>query len=111
MPKRLLTALCLTALITLSPTALALRCGHKIVSLGDHKTDVLEKCGPPDFAEQRLAATGLTLRHPGGVLQLNQGEQIIIDEWTYNFGPRRFKQFLVFENGILVDIEDLQRGR
>lgn len=110
MTYKLLTALYLTALVTISPSALALRCGHTIVSLGDHKTDVLQKCGPPDFAEQRLAAAGLTLRHPSGVLQLNQSEQIIIDEWTYNFGPRRFKQFLVFENGILVDIEDLQRG-
>lgn len=110
MRKKLLAISGLLGLALTCTNAFALRCGHLLVEIGDHKSDVVQKCGPPDFADQRLAATGLTLRHPGGALQLNQAEQIVIDEWTYNFGPRRFKQFLIFENGILVGIENLGRG-
>ncbi|MFA5982785.1 MAG: DUF2845 domain-containing protein [Methylococcaceae bacterium] len=98
-------------MLWLSQDSFALRCGHLIVELGDHKADVFQKCGRPDFVDERLAAVGSTLRHPAGVLQLDQSEQIVIEEWTYNFGPRRFKQLLIFENSILVEINDLSRGR
>ncbi|WP_082048073.1 DUF2845 domain-containing protein [Geoalkalibacter ferrihydriticus] len=29
----------------------------------------------------------------------------VVDEWTYNFGPRRFLLHLIFENGRLRQIE------
>jgi hypothetical protein len=34
-----------------------------------------------------------------------------IDEWTYNFGPHRLMQVVVFENGVLVDVKSAGYGR
>jgi len=91
--------------------ALAFRCGRKLVQVGDHQLDVLEKCGNPEWADQRIAMRSNLLRHPYGTLEEGRYEEVVIDEWVYNFGPRKFKQFLQFENGILKKIKRLDYGR
>lgn len=106
--KNLLLVLCL---ILVSTDALAFRCGRKLVQVGDYKLDVLEKCGEPEWADRRYGMRANRLRHPYGALELDQYEEVVIDEWIYNFGPRRFKQFLQFENGVLKKIENLEYGR
>jgi len=90
--------------------AWAFRCGHELVQVGDHKLDVLDKCGEPDAMQERTAIRGSRLRHPYGVLQIDDHEEVLIEEWVYNFGPRKFKQFLRFEDGILVSIRPLRHG-
>jgi hypothetical protein len=35
---------------------------------------------------------------------------VLIDEWTYDFGPHRFIQYLTFEDGTLLSIEAGGRG-
>lgn len=94
----------------LTHDAMALRCGRQLVQVGDHKLDVLDRCGEPQWTDQRMGARGSRLRHPYGALELDQFEQILIDEWVYNFGPRKFKQYLYFENGILKKIDNLDYG-
>lgn len=89
---------------------LAMRCGHKLVRVGDHKTDVLAKCGEPDDVEERTAVRGTRLRHPYGALEIDQFEEVVIEEWTYNFGSRKFQQLLEFENGELKNIQELGYG-
>ena len=101
----------LLCLLICTTDALAFRCGRQLVQVGDHKLDVLEKCGEPEWADQRTAVVGSRLRHPYGALQYDQYEEVVIDEWIYNFGSRKFKQFLRFENGILKKIENLDYGR
>ncbi|PPD31499.1 MAG: hypothetical protein CTY19_13995 [Methylomonas sp.] len=105
--KRVLLVVLLSVL---AHDAMALRCGRKLVQIDDHKLDVLERCGEPQWTEQRMGVRGSRLRHPYGGLQLEQFEQILIDEWVYNFGPRKFKQYLYFENGILKKIDNLDYG-
>jgi hypothetical protein len=101
----------LTLWLTLCVTdALAMRCGTRLVRIGDHKLDVLEKCGEPDSVERRMGIRGSRLRHPRGVLEIEQFEQVEIEEWIYNFGPRKFKQLLEFENGELKEIYDVGYG-
>ena len=90
--------------------AWAFRCGQELVQVGDHKLDVLEKCGDPDAMEERTAVRGSRLNHPYGALQIDRYEEILIEEWVYNFGPRKFKQFLHFEDGILTSIRPLRHG-
>jgi hypothetical protein len=90
--------------------ALALRCGNRIIREGDHKTDVLQRCGEPDYAETRLGVEGSRLRHNRGVLEIENYEQVVIDEWVYNFGPRKLKQFLLFENSVLKETRNLGYG-
>jgi hypothetical protein len=97
--------------------AYALRCGTGVVSTGAHKFEVLQKCGEPDFAEERVihetryvAAdgryyTGLDYPHheilPGYRLITIP---ILIEHWTYNFGPHRLVYRLRFVDGGLRDI-------
>ena len=91
--------------------ALAFRCGHQLVQEGDYKWDVLNKCGRPEWSDQRTAIRGSRLRHPYGALEEDRYEEVVIDEWIYNFGPTRFKRLLYFENGVLKDIQKLDYGR
>ncbi|MDD2760612.1 MAG: DUF2845 domain-containing protein [Methylomonas sp.] len=100
----------LISLLLVASDALAFRCGRWLVQVGDHKLDVLEKCGEQESATERIAIRGSRLRHPYGALEESRYEEVLIEEWIYNFGPRKFKQFLEFENGVLKDIQKLDYG-
>lgn len=104
-------ALCMLipVIIGVPVSALALRCQGRVVSLGDTRYEVLSKCGPPSYAEVRYEDR---LGVAGGRLYLYDPlerrysrpwvlEQVIIEEWIYNFGPHSFIYHLRFENGVL----------
>lgn len=79
-------------------TALALRCGDNLVSLGDSQFEVLAKCGEPmqrTHFEETGGKSGDKDRHP---------IRKSIDEWTFNFGPHEFLYFLRFEDGRLSEL-------
>ena len=108
--KHIYLILCILLCIGGVSEASPFRCGNKLVHVGDHKLEVLQKCGEPEYADQRSGLVGSRFRYPRGTLNIDQYEQVIIDEWIYNFGPSQFKQFLLFENGILKEIQDLGYG-
>lgn len=104
-------ALALILSVAIASSGWAMRCHGRIVSPGDTTYEVLAKCGPPTHIET----------HEESRLQISTGhlyiydplekysrpwvvEQVIIEEWTYNFGPHSFLYHLRFENGILDDI-------
>ena len=90
--------------------ASAMKCGHKLVELGDYKGDVLARCGEPESIENRTKIVGSALHHPRRTLDLQQYEEVKIEEWVYNFGSYRLQQYLRFENGVLKEIKSLGRG-
>ena len=96
--------------LLIASDAYALRCGRELVQVGEQKWTVMEKCGEPDFVDRRTAVRARRLRHPFGSLELSEFEEVEIEEWVYNFGPRKFKQLLEFENSILVRIRELDYG-
>lgn len=125
--RTIVLMLCL--IVGATNTADALRCGSRVVSKGAHKTDVWHKCGEPISIEERVIYT--TDHHPHRYYsnhrpnhrpnhrqreqQLHKhprqvGIPITIEEWIYNFGPRRLMQKLQFENGKLVYIDSLGYG-
>lgn len=98
--------------ILLPANAWALRCGNQLVQVGDRKIEVLDKCGEPDMVDRRFGIRGSRLRHPPqGALEIDQFEEVEIEEWIYDFGRRKFRQFLRFENGELKQIDNLGYGR
>jgi|GEM_PF-249878 len=111
----------LALLLGLSAPAYALRCGHSLVDLGERKLDVLDKCGEPDTVDQhietRTQQNGITVGsvYPNenigvGVDQQHYiSVQVVVDEWLYDFGHKRFRQLLRFENGVLTDISEQER--
>lgn len=100
-------AILLLCALLIANDAYALRCGREVVQVGMYTWDVLERCGDPDFVDSHIAIRGTRLRGP---LELSQYEEVEIEEWVYNFGPRKFKQLLEFENNVLVRILKLDYG-
>ena len=90
-----------------------LRCGARIVSLGDTKSKVRDRCSEPstveaweeelirrDFYKPIPAEKETDLYREPFLVK----EKILIEEWEYNFGPTRFIYYLRFENGKLKQI-------
>lgn len=106
----------------------ALRCGRELVTVGDYKPDVIEKCGEPDYvdthSEYRGYANDAEISNYGVFNdrgfpsnRFNYGQQnyrdveIQVEEWTYNFGYSRLRKVLRFENGRLKKIISGSRRR
>lgn len=94
-----------------SAAADALRCGNKVISRGDHEVRVLRYCGKPiavrSWVVQRGVVAGAgTIFRPG----FGFVEDVVVEEWTYNFGPNRLMRRLRLENGLLRDVKALDYG-
>jgi len=76
-----------------------LKCGSRLVSLGDPQLVVLERCGEP---ASRLSRTETRMR-------FGRPYYVTVDEWLYRFGSRDFARRALFENGRLVSVEALPR--
>ena len=76
-----------------------LRCGNRLVSLGDNKAEVLIKCGSPAWKD---AWTDQVIDNVNTANALRVSTQR--ERWVYNFGHNSFLRFLLFENGKLVKI-------
>ncbi len=88
--------------------SLALRCGNRLVSKGDRKIEVLEKCGEPALVEEWREELEIFKGRKGK--KFKSIRNLYIEEWTYNFGSKRFLQFLIFKNGRLYTIIEGERG-
>ena len=84
---------------TAAVAADTLRCGNRLVSIGDNKAEVLIKCGPPEWKD---AWTDVVINNPDTVEALRVN--IDRERWIYNLGSHSFLRFLLFENGRLVKI-------
>jgi hypothetical protein len=112
MPRRLpiLFALCLgAALQAAAARADSLRCGSKLVTSGDTLYDVKVRCGEPAFAMRRTEVRSVSGWGPGA--SATRSVEVVIDEWTYDFGPQKFVQHLIFEQGLLVFVVPGHRGQ
>lgn len=76
-----------------------LRCGNRLVSMGDNKAEVLIKCGAPAWKDAWTEKLINNVNTPGE-LRVN----IDRERWVYNFGHHSFLRFLLFRNGRLVKI-------
>ena len=87
----------------ISLDANALRCGTDLVTEGDLKIQVEEKCGEPISKE----VIGYTLRkvpYPGGFLDREHQ----LEEWVYKFRSKYY-DVLTFEAGRLIRLEKIRR--
>jgi Protein of unknown function (DUF2845) len=122
-PVKIFPAAALLVVTTLmAQPAHAFRCKNKLVKDGMHEQQVIAACGKPTTA-RHLGYTiqayniGWRSRYPGGLSTErtypgygNLQQQVVITEYTYNFGPRKFMQRLIFEGGVLVTIETIGYG-
>lgn len=110
------------ACLAVSPSAHAdsLSCNGRIVSSGDTRYQVRAVCGEPDDAAERIEHRTVRRRvagpcaREGGKLRCSRSEEsvieVVIEEWTYDFGRNRFIQYLTFEQGRLVAVRSGSYG-
>jgi len=100
------------SLLAAGPSFAAFRCGTKLVSEGDTRSEVAAKCGEPDD----VVTMSSVFRRP--VIWTNGhpyfiGESAIevpVESWVYNLGPNKLMRKLRFEGGVLAEIETLGYG-
>ena len=116
---------CLSALLLVAPAAWGLRCGHKLITDGAPQSKVLKYCGEPESIQaRRIVRAGLPRyrsRYRVGDSNLTAADrellyadrayvEVLVEEWIYNFGPRRLMRVIRFENGLVTEIRQLGYG-
>ncbi len=97
----------------------ALRCGTSLVTEGQSKFEVLQRCGEPSYADSHveyrpgmsnpLAPRPLYSLEPGFPYATTR--EVTVEEWVYNPGPTQLMTQLIFENGRLIRMRALGYGR
>ena len=110
-----------------SAHASSLRCGVRLITVGDFKARVLAECGEPDHVEVWEEERVYGFRHHPGYYGIYENYEysdrnyeyekpyrirklVLIEEWTYNHGPGRFMDHLRLENGIVRGIKSGDYG-
>jgi hypothetical protein len=95
-----------------TPSASALDCGTRLVVRGDRSSYVRSVCGEPQSATTRTETrtVGGYNQVPGGVIGGFNTVTVQIDTWIYDFGPSRFMEELIFENGVLTSSRPIGPG-
>lgn len=119
-PKSIGLALLAGVILLGADTALAFRCGSKIVRDGMHEQQVIAACGEPTSVRHlghaiRAYDYRFRLRNPGHIYYRTPGvghfvTEVVVTEFVYNFGPRKLMRRLVFEGNVLVEIETIGYG-
>jgi uncharacterized protein DUF2845 len=106
--KTLRVALAASLLLAAAAPAYAFRCGSRIITRGDPVEKVLQYCGEPVAVTKRLKQRSYFMesgvRLPGAI------EEVVVEEWTYNLGPRLLMRLVVIENGYVEDVKSLGYG-
>jgi hypothetical protein len=101
-------ALAITLLLLGVGPAHAFRCGTRIITRGDHAEKILKFCGEPTTVQSRFAQRSFISRY--GRVYPGLIEELVIEEWTFNFGPRQLMRVVRLENGLVADIKHLGYG-
>jgi hypothetical protein len=102
----------LFGLLAAAPSFAAFRCGAKLVSEGDLRSEVAAKCGEPDDVINQSSVMRRPVIWTGGRPYFI-GEDYIeipVENWIYNLGPNKLMRKLRFEGGVLTEIETLGHG-
>jgi hypothetical protein len=107
-PKTILAVVATVLLLTAVTPAHAFRCGTRIITRGDHAEKILRFCGEPSSVHTRFQTrsyvTELGRFYPGVV------EEVVVEEWTFNLGPRHLMRVVRLENGFVEEIKSLGYG-
>lgn len=96
----------LLCLLVTAPEVWALRCGTRLIDVGDYDFQVRARCGDPYWVSE--TSTVWVYGAYGPTLQRSER---VVQEWYYNFGSSRLVQRLVFVDGRLDTIDSLGYGR
>jgi hypothetical protein len=107
-------AIALVALLQCAAARAELRCGTRVVSRGDSAHRVASICGAPadvvqrvEFRTVRSGVAPCVAKADGQpcAAQAELTRQVVIEEWTYDFGANKLLQRLTFEDGVLTRVD------
>lgn len=93
------------------------RCQGYVISVGDTRASVLNKCGEPDQTEQweaggpNLIFQYYDYEHERYIAPKMIHGPLQMERWTYNLGTNKFLRYLLFQNGELITIDTGEKGR
>jgi hypothetical protein len=102
------SAVVAVALLAIATPAHALHCGPRVISRGDDVAKLLEFCGDPVNVESRRIER--TPIDGNGRVYRGFTEEVIVEEWTYNFGPYQLMVKIRLDNGVVAEIKYLGYG-
>ena len=118
--KLLPVVILLIFVLLLPETAAAFRCGNKLVKDGMHEVEVIAICGEPTTSRRLgYAIRSISIRdrhrhseglHVGYGGYYSYPAEVMVTEYIYNLGPRKFMRRVLFEDGRVVSVERLGRG-
>ena len=90
-----------------------MRCGSRLISTGDSTYTVKSRCGAPQDAtrrvETRTERRRVRVDCGRGNTRCEREQEVsidvVVDEWTYDFGPQRFIHILTFVDGKLARVD------
>ncbi|MBW2407372.1 MAG: DUF2845 domain-containing protein [Deltaproteobacteria bacterium] len=100
-------------------SAIGLRCGNRLITVGDTKLKVISECGIPDYKEEWIEERIMKDFNSSAYYKKDYewGREpflvktlVKMEEWYYNFGPTRLIHYLRFRNGKLIKITIGERG-
>jgi hypothetical protein len=106
--KTFYTLLAAAVLSMVAAPAHAFRCGQRIITRGDHADKILRFCGEPVAVQTRYLERGYVDEY--GRRFRGFTEELIVEEWTMNFGPRQLMRVIRLENGFVADVKTLGYG-
>ena len=100
--------------LLLAPSLLlaeSVRCGSQLILKGSTSEELLAYCGKPTQVTSNGTTHGLigNTYRGSGVIGEATGD-IIVETWTYDFGPNQLMQRIRIENGVVVQIDSLGYG-
>ena len=120
-----LTPICLLIIFSLvfglsaQVFAIGLKCGTRLITVGDRKSKVISECGVPtykeEWVEERIMRDFHYPTYDKDDYEWNREPFLVktvvkIEEWYYNFGRTRLTHYLRFRNGKLIKITIGERG-
>ena len=102
----------LLGLLTASPAFAAFRCGSKIISEGDTRSEVVAKCGEPDdvIAQRSVFRRPVIWSYGRPYYIGSDYMEVPVENWIYNLGPNKLMRRLRLEGGVVTEIETLGYG-
>ncbi len=98
------------SLVAASP-AFAFRCGTKLVTEGDTRSEVIQKCGDPVEIDRRSIFRQPLYWIHGRPYNIGSAlVEIPVEIWIYNFGPSKLMRQVRFVDGKVDQIETLGYG-
>jgi Protein of unknown function (DUF2845) len=93
-----------------------MRCQGSLVSIGDTRAQVLDKCGKPDKVDQWKEYHNDSMtqiydyKTERYIAPQEVPNPILMERWTYNLGATQFLRYLYFQDGELIRIKTGEKG-